>query len=111
MAPHDWVHAEGTYTGLTIGLYSTSSYTHNTGVSSTWSRDPDDYLGGSNSENGDNTIGIALDFGNLANGESVTFDYAYVMGDSLENVDIPAVPEPATMLLLGLAGVRRKFKK
>lgn len=122
IAPEDWVHAEGTETGLTIGLYTESDYTHNTGVSSGWSTLASFYLAGNedlpSSGYSDYTIGLAFDFGNLAVGDSVLFDYSYIMGDSLETADIPGtggdpVPEPSTILLLGsgLAGLafyRRK---
>lgn len=103
LAAEDWVHAEGTSTGLTIGLYSDSAYTHNTGVSAAWSADPAFYLAGTNNGNGDYTIGLGFDFGSLSAGDSVTFTYHYVMGDSLETVDIPVdVPAPAALGLLGL---------
>lgn len=105
LAPEDWVHSEGTRTGLTIGLYSDSSYTHNTGISSGWSTDPSFYLAGTNNGNGDYTIGLAFDFGSLNAGDSVTFNYHYIMGESLETVVIPppvSVPAPAALALLGL---------
>lgn len=90
--PENWVHAEGKYTGLTIGLYSTASFFHNTGVSSYWSDDPDFFLAGQNDGDWDYTIGLAFDLGNLSAGESRTFNYAYVMGELIEVADIPWVP-------------------
>lgn len=117
LADEDWVHSEGTSTGLTIGLYTESDIAHNTGVSSGWSTDPSFYLGGADEGNGDYTIGLAFALGDLLTGDAVSFTYHYIMGDSLDTVDIPVdVPEPATIALLGLglAGIgasRRRLKK
>jgi hypothetical protein len=116
LAPEDWVHSVGTISGLTLGLFSDSSITHNTGISSAWSTDPATYLAGTNNGNGDNTIGIAFDIGTLTQGSSATFEYHYVMGDQLDTVDIPDstdIPEPSTLAIfaLGLLGLTsRKFK-
>ncbi len=102
----DWVYAVGPNSDLTIGLYSDSSIAHNTGVVD-WSYDPEDYWG-TNVGNGDYTIGIAFDLGDLTAGSSVSFSYAYVLGESPSDAasHIPvsgptSVPEPMTLLLLG----------
>lgn len=122
LAPSDWVHSQGEKTGLTIGLYTQSDKTHNTGISNFfhdkgyWSSDPDDYLDGLDDGNGDNVIGLAFELGSLSAGKSVAIDYAYIMGASLDTVDIPQttpVPAPGAFFLLGsgiigLAGVTRK---
>ncbi|MGY8870971.1 MAG: PEP-CTERM sorting domain-containing protein [Pseudomonadales bacterium] len=111
----DWVHSVGTLSGLTLGLYSDSSIAHNTGITSPWSFDPANYLAADDAGNGDNAIGLAFDIGNLNTGDSVNFDYHYVMGDQLSTVDIPTdVPEPSTLALfaLGVLGLAsRRFKK
>jgi len=120
--PENFVYASGPKSNLTIGLYSNSYYTHNTGVSDPWSRDPDDYLSGNNDGSGDYTIGIAFLLGNLDAGESATFDYAYILGKNPDDAvsHIPTggapVPEPGTFMLLGtgligLAGLGRIKRK
>ena len=117
LAPEDWVYAQGNYTGLTIGLYSESDITHNTGISSAWSIDPSYYLTGNNNGNGDYAIGLGFDIGDLLASESVTFEYSYVMGENIDSVDIPttSVPAPSTLAMLGLClagfGFSRKSKK
>ncbi len=108
IAPEDWTHSEGAVTGLTIGLWTDSALAHNSGVSSPWTTNHDFYLGGGDDGDGDYAIGLAFDLGALGVGSSISFDYAYIMGDSLGTVDIPddddgtAVPEPSVLALLGL---------
>ena len=88
LSPEDWVHSEGMSTGLTIGLYSDSDYLHNTGVSSGWSYNPEDYLDGVMDGDGDYTIGLAFYFGDMTAGQEISFDYAYIMGDTLATADL-----------------------
>jgi len=107
----------GTGTGQTICIYSNTSYTHQAGVSSAWSTDPAAYLAGLNDGNGDYTIGMGFSLGDIAEGQSDTFTYDYVLGGSLTTASAPPpnsdVPEPAAMTLLGaglagIAAVRRR---
>lgn len=100
----NWVHAEGSQTGLTIGLFSDSSIVHNTGVSSGWSTDPSVYLSGQNDGNGDYVIGLGFNIGDLSIGESITLKYSYVMGGSLDTVDIPVPKTPSEVDLTPLEG-------
>lgn len=111
LAASDWVNSINDSNGLTLGLYSVSDVTHNTGVTN-WTTNHSDYLSGTNLGNGDYTIGVAFDIGTLLTGESVTFDYHYVMGDTPDSVDIPDVPEPVGLVyvaaaFLGWFGVKR----
>ncbi|MDP4528418.1 PEP-CTERM sorting domain-containing protein [Alkalimonas delamerensis] len=111
LAPEDWVHSLGANTGFALGIYSNSSVTHNTGVSAGWTTNPDFYLNGNDDGTGDFVIGMAFLLGDMTQGQSISFDYAYVMGDSIDNVDIPPsnpVPAPASLALLalGLVGIR-----
>jgi hypothetical protein len=118
----DWVYASGPSTDWTIGLFSDSAYTHNTGISNAWSTDPNDYLAGNDDGDGDYTIGIAFLLGDLNAGESVNLEYAYVLGTTPADAvaHIPGgpapVPVPASLLLLGsgllgIAGFKKKHPR
>ena len=76
-------------------------------MSAPWSTDPSDYLAGVNDSNGDYTISLAFDISNLAADQSISLDYSYATGASIDVVT--PVPEPTNMALmlasLGLIGV------
>jgi hypothetical protein len=125
IAPENFVHSLGPITGLTIGLFSDSNITHNTGVTH-WTTSHSDYLSGTDVGNGDNTIGLAFDIGSLLMGNSVTLEYSYIMGENLEDALViatapapapatGAVPEPSSYALFGLGlvglGFMRKRKQ
>ncbi|WP_416192422.1 autotransporter outer membrane beta-barrel domain-containing protein [Neisseria sp. CCUG12390] len=95
-AASDWVHSLGKQTGLPVGIYSTSAYTHNTGVSSGWSTDPDFYLSGKMDGDGDYTIGMGFDIGTLNRGKSANLVYYYLMGEKLDDVVAPPSSKPST---------------
>ncbi len=112
----DWVHSVGTSTGLPLGLYTNSSITHNSAVTG-WTTDPLTYLAGTDIGDGDNTIGLGFDIGSLLAGQSIDITYSYVMGGSLDTVDIPvgATPLPGVVWLfgsglVGLFGFSRRKK-
>ncbi|NQY65081.1 MAG: PEP-CTERM sorting domain-containing protein [Alteromonadaceae bacterium] len=115
LSENDWVNSENEGNGLTLGLYSNSDVTHNTGITN-FTTNHSDYLSGTDLGDGDNTIGLAFDLGDLAAGSSIDFDYYYVMGDTPDSVDIPdmpTIPEPSifALFLLGLMGLGiRRFK-
>ncbi len=116
IAASDFVGSLGAVSGLPLGLLYTGAVAHNTGISGFCCgvTDPLFYLGGGdlgNNSTGDHGIGIGFNLGDMARGTSVTWDYAYVMGTSIETIDT-GVPEPATMALVGstllLVALRRR---
>lgn len=121
VALSDFVGSLGSISGYPLGLYYTGAIAHNTGIvgSCCSVTNADTYLAGGdlgNSSSGDHGIGIGFDLGDLAEGEEISWTYAYVMGGSLSDIDIPgggSVPEPSTLLLsalglLALNGARRR---
>lgn len=114
----DFVGSLGAISGYPLGLFYSGPLTHNTGIVSSCCSvtNADTYLAGGNrgdSSAGDHGIGIGFDLGDIAQGQSMAWSYAYVMGGSLDTIDIPTdpnnVPEPGTLALaaLGLLGLGR----
>lgn len=95
----------GSFSGETICIYSFSSLTHKAGVSGPgWSTDPSAYLAGLNAGDGDYAIGIGFLLGDLGAGQSLTFDYGYGLGASLDVASGggTSVPEPSGLAMFGL---------
>lgn len=117
----DFVTSTGTISGRTLGYLTDDPTTHNTGIvfNCCSTVDPLIYLAGGEipsipgtDHTADDGLGIAFDIGDLANGDSHTVTFAYVMGESRE--DIVGVPEPSTLALTGialLAGVRARKRR
>lgn len=78
MDADDIVLSTGPTSGRIIGLYSDSSFSHNTAVSPGWSTSPATFLATSGNSNGDSVIGMGFNVGTLVPGQSVSFSFAYV---------------------------------
>jgi autotransporter-associated beta strand protein len=78
----DLVYAEALVSKYVIGLYTDTSYTHNSAVTF-WTKDTASYLSGTDIGNGDNTIGLGFDLGDLLTGATITFDYSYIFGTDI----------------------------
>jgi hypothetical protein len=122
VAVENFVGSLGSVSGSPLGLFADTSFTQNTGISGSCCStiDPLTYLSGGtlgDSSSGDHGIGIAFILGDLLVGESVSVDYAYVMGGSLATIDLPppvvdaTAPSTIGLMLLSLGGLlafRRK---
>jgi uncharacterized protein with beta-barrel porin domain len=74
------VYAEALASLYVIGLYSSASSGVNTGVSSGWSTNAATYLNGQADGDGDYTIGIGFDLGDMTSGQSIILRYNYIFG-------------------------------
>ena len=77
------VYAEALVSRYVIGLYSGASSGVNTGVSSSWSTNALTYINGQADGDGDYTIGIGFDLGNVTSGQSIVLNYSYIFGSDI----------------------------
>ncbi len=90
----------GSSSGQTICIESTDNdYAHRAGVNADWTTNPATYLAGTNDGDGDNAIGVAFDVGSVANGQTISLDYDYATGATIDVVT-PTIPEPANAALM-----------
>jgi hypothetical protein len=78
------VFSEATVSRYALGLYSSATNV-GTGISPMWTTNPADYytnVGGYNVGNGDHTIGLGFLVNNVAIGDILHFNYAYIFGPS-----------------------------
>jgi hypothetical protein len=78
------VFSEATVSRYALGLYSAKPTGINTSIQG-WTSDPKNYynnVGGYDVGNGDDTIGIAFYAANVAAGDILTYNYAYIFGPS-----------------------------
>lgn len=79
----DIVYAEALASKYVIGLFTKEALTHNAAVTS-WTTDTASYLSGINIGDGDNTIGLGFNLGDLLNvGDKITFKYQYIFGTDI----------------------------
>nr|WP_243451631.1 autotransporter domain-containing protein [Sphingosinicella soli] len=83
VSANDLVYAEALVSKYVIGLYTDSDFTHNSAVTG-WTTDTASYLSGTDVGDGDNTIGLGFDLGDLLSGGTITFDYAYIFGTDID---------------------------
>jgi hypothetical protein len=92
------VFSEATVSRYALGLYSAKPTGINTSIQG-WTSDPKNYYlnsGGYDVGNGDDTIGIAFYAANVAVGDILTYNYAYIFG--------PSAFTAATYAIVGGAG-------
>ncbi len=80
----DLVYAEALVSKYVIGLYTNTSFEHNSAVTN-WTTDTASYLAGTDIGNGDNTIGLGFSLGDLLNGSTLSFDYSYLFGTDIKS--------------------------
>lgn len=100
--------AAGQSTNETVCISYSGPLTHKAGVSDTddWDTNPADWLAGQNGGNGDFSIGMGFDLGDLVNGDVITFTYDYGVGTTLASAGGGgSVPEPSGLAMFGLGAL------
>ena len=82
VAASDLVYAEALVSKYVIGLYTSDATTHNSAVTN-WTYDTASYLAGGSIGDGDNTIGLGFDIGDLTSGDIFSFNYRYIFGTDI----------------------------
>lgn len=83
VAASDIVYAEALVSKYVIGLFTTDSTTHKAAVTS-WTQNPALYVaGGQVRAQGDDTIGLGFNLGNLLSGSSLSIGYKYIFGTNI----------------------------
>ena len=59
------------------------------------------------SSTGDHGLNLAYFIGSLGTGSTATFQYAYAAGEGLDDIEVPAIPEPSTwaMMIIGFGAI------
>ena len=78
LPPENYVEATAPVSGRRIALYCGIPGIHNTMISRLWSTDPDTALAGINDGDGDYTIGMGFDIGDMEAGQTVELVYQYI---------------------------------
>ena len=98
LAATDWIYAKAAsdpQNPSLLGIYSTSTYQHNTSVLTPWSADPDDsLLGTDNFQSGQYAMGMGFYLGDLSKGQYAVIDYAYLFGFPTPTVTPPVINPP-----------------
>ena len=82
VATNDLVYAEALASKYVIGLYTSDATAHNSAVTN-WTYDTASYLAGGSIGNGDNTIGLGFNIGDLTSGSVFSFNYRYIFGTDI----------------------------
>lgn len=88
------VFSEALVSKYALGLYSAAPNV-GAGISSSWSTDATTYYTGTNSGNGDYTIGLGFYVPTVSIGDIITFNYAYIFGPSTLSAGTTAVTSGA----------------
>lgn len=104
------VYGSAPITDWTIGIFSDSAYAHMPTVNRDWDQDPYALLTARNDGYGDFTINMAFDIGTLDPRQSADLYFEYRIAETHGGV-VGVIPEPASILLLSVAGLGLGIKR